>query len=132
MGVWLIACVLALPWQIASAAVESKLRRALDLPSPPLDVAATADGQWTFVLLEGGEIRIYGSAGDLQGTIRVGDRAERIAPSPSGDQVYVTFRGEKQLKAFSVEFSYSIDVTGSPFKGPSDAPVVIAVFSDFQ
>ena len=25
-----------------------------------------------------------------------------------------------------------IKVAGSPFRGPSDAPVVIAVFSDFQ
>jgi len=27
---------------------------------------------------------------------------------------------------------HKIDVTGLPFKGPTDAPVTVAVFSDYQ
>jgi len=27
---------------------------------------------------------------------------------------------------------YAIDVTGSPFKGPADAPVIVVAFSDYQ
>lgn len=131
-GGLLMAWALALPCPSALGEVGSSVRWTLDLPAAPVDVAATADGQWTFVLLENGELRIYGAAGELQGTLRVGEGAQRIAPSPNGEQVSVAYRGARQLRIFAVEFSYAIDVTGSPFKGPADAPIVIADYSDFQ
>jgi hypothetical protein len=132
----LALCVFGLTIANASvesrAAVESSVEKTVHLDHAPLDVATSADGSSTFVLLEGGEVRIYSADGALKGELRVGDRAEKIAASTRGDQLFVTSRADQTLKVVMVDFVHQIDVTGSPFKGPADAPVAIAVFNDFQ
>jgi len=116
----------------SGAEVEGEVLKTLAVGVAPLDVAASADGRWTFVLFPGGEVRVYSADGESQGTLQVGSGAERIASSPQGDRLFVTSRAPEQISIVSVDFVYPIDVAGSPFKGPADAPVVVAVFSDFQ
>jgi hypothetical protein len=130
IGFALLAAVV-LP-RFSGAAVESEVLKSLSLEAAPLDVAVSADGRWTFVLLPKGEIQVYSASGELQGGLRVGEGAERIAPSPQGDRLFVTSRSPQELSIVGVDFVYPIDVTGSPFKGPAGAPVVVAVYSDFQ
>ncbi len=130
----LLAPLLALliaPWS-ALAAVEGEVLATLPLEAAPLDVAVSADGRWTFVLLHGGEIRVYGGDGELQGTLRVKEGAEGIAASPAGDRLFVSGRNPDRVDVVSVDFVHPIDIAGSPFKGPADAPVVVAVYNDFQ
>ena len=115
-----------------SAAVEGEVLTTLPLESAPLDVAVSADGRWTFVLVQGGEVRVYGADGELQGTVRVKDGALGIAASPTGDRLFVSGRDPDRVEVVSVDFVHPIDVAGSPFKGPADAPVVVAVYNDFQ
>ncbi len=38
----------------------------------------------------------------------------------------------RQVKGLRLSFVQDIDIKGSPFKGPADAPVVITIFSDYQ
>lgn len=116
----------------AVAAVQGEVVKTLPMTAAPLDVAASADGRWTFVLLPGGEVRVYSAVGELQGSLQVGESAERIAPSPQGDRLFVTHRAPEEVAVVAVDFVYPVEVTGSPYKGPVDAPVVVAVFSDFQ
>jgi len=118
--------------QGSHAKVEGQVLKELPLSAAPLDVTASADGRWTFILLPGGEVRVYSEAGEPQGSLEVGPRAEHISSSPQGDRLFVTSRGPDELSIVSVDFVYPIDVAGSPVKGPDDAPVVVAVFSDFQ
>lgn len=117
---------------VARAAVKGRMLRSLPLGAAPLDVAATADGRWTFVLMPGGEVRVYSASGKSEGSLQVEQGAERIAPSPAGDRLFVSGSSLRQVDIVAVDFVYSIDVTGSPFEGPADAPVVVAVYSDFQ
>ncbi len=126
-----LLAVLAAPWS-APAAVEGEVLATFPLESAPLDVAASSDGRWTFVLLKGGEVRVYGAEGELQGTLRVKDGALGIAASPTGDRLFVSGRDPDRVDVVSVDFVHAIDVAGSPFKGPADAPVVVAVYNDFQ
>ncbi len=130
----MLVAVLAVPLLPSggSAAVEGEVLATLPLEAAPLDVAVSADGRWTFVLMKGGEVRIYGADGEFQGTLRVEDGANGIAASPQGDRLFVSGRGPDRVDVVSVDFVHPIDVAGSPFKGPADAPVVVAVYNDFQ
>jgi hypothetical protein len=38
----------------------------------------------------------------------------------------------KTVEIVTIDFIQNINVSGSPFKGPEDAAVVIAVFDDFE
>lgn len=104
----------------------------LDLDSKPLDVVTDAKGKTIFILTPG-EVLVYSSDGkEMKGRIPVDQGIERIAVSPKGDQLFLTDEENKKLSIIKVDFVQNIDVTGSPFKGPANAPVTIAVFSDYQ
>ena len=113
-----------------SAEVEQRLARSIRLPAAAVDVATTADGQRTYVLLADGTVQIYDDAGASLGQLTLGSKARAIAPSPDGSVLYVTVGDELQVVA--VEMVYQLEVADSPFRGPADAPVTVAVFNDFQ
>jgi DNA-binding beta-propeller fold protein YncE len=118
---------------VRPATVEWEIIKSLDTGDrPPLDVAVSPDGKSIFVLTEKGQIWIYTNAGDLAGKITVGSQAERIAVDPDGERLYVTNRPNKRVDVILVDMIRDISLSGAPFKGNAKAPVVIAVFSDFQ
>jgi hypothetical protein len=114
------------------AAVEWNIQRTLNLTEPPLDVAVSLSGRWVFVLTESGDVHIYTPEGRLEGTLHVGRRVDQIRVGPREDLLLLTSREEKTVQIMTLDFIRPINVSGSPFKGPEDAPVVIAVFSDFE
>ena len=113
-----------------TAEVEQRLSRSIRLPDAAIDVAATADGKRTFVLLANGTVQLYDAGGRSQGQLTVPAKARAISPSPDGSLLYVAVGNELQVVA--VDMVHQLDVTGSPFRGPADAPVTVAVFDDFQ
>lgn len=112
--------------------VEWEILNSLNTETRPLDVAVSADGKSIFVLTENGQIRIYSSDGILTGKIAVDLQAERIAVDPDGERIYVTNRPAKRVDVILVDVIRDINLAGAPFKGKDQAPVVLAVFSDFQ
>jgi DNA-binding beta-propeller fold protein YncE len=116
----------------ASAAIEWDLLKSLETDSRPLDVAVSADGKLVFVLTEKGTVFIFGADGTLIDRIAVGPRAERIAADPEGERLYVTQRQTRRVDVIQIDTLREIKLAGAPFKGPEKAPVVVAVFSDFQ
>jgi len=98
----------------------------------PLDAAVSLNGKWIFVLTDQGSILIYSSDGTLKEKISVGDHVDGIKVGPRENILLLTSRKNKTVQVISLDFIQNIDVSGSPFKGPADAPVVIAVFNDFQ
>jgi len=116
----------------ASAQIEWKIREQIPLTSAPLDNAVSADGQLLFIL-SAGEILMYSlSQNKTIDTIPIDKDYDRISVSPRGDSLFVSSSVGKSLKIIDLEFIYQIDVSGLPIKGPADAPVTIAVFSDYQ
>ena len=114
------------------AEVESSIAATFNLDKSPIDVVTTTDGRWAYILTPG-EVQVYSlSTKSLQGRVPVDKEAGRISVSPKGDQLYVINEKTKTLSVITVAFIQKIDIQGSPFKGPVDAPVVIAVFSDYQ
>ena len=114
------------------AAVEWDIQRTLNLMEPPLDVAVSLNGRWVFVLTQSGSVHIYTPDGRLEETIQVGPRVDQIRVGPREDLLLLTSKADKTVQMVTLDFIRPINVSGSPFKGPDDAPVVIAVFSDFE
>jgi hypothetical protein len=114
------------------AEVEWEIQETLKLDSPPLDVAVSVNGKWRFVLTDKGAIIIFSSDGTEQDKIDVGDHVDEIAVGPKEDVLFLKSRKNKTVEVVTLDFIRDINVQGSPFKGPVDAPVVIAVFTDFQ
>ena len=114
------------------AAVEWDLLKTFKIEVMPLDMAISKYGRWIFVLTEQAEILIYSSDGKLNGKIPVGNFIDGIKPGHSENILLLSSRKDKTVQTVGFDFIQDINVAGSPFRGPSDAPVVIDVFSDFQ
>ena len=129
IGVGLMTVTLA---TAAHAAVGLQTIREFTLPVKPLDVALSPDGRLTFVLADNGTILVYAVDSGLKDTITVGPGIDRIAVADEGHTLVLTNSKTKQVRQVAVAFQAMIDIADSPFKGKKDAPIVLAVFSDFQ
>lgn len=117
---------------VSRATIEWDLQATLSTSKPPLDVALSEDGKYTFVLLDNGVVEVFLASGKLEDTIDTGISAASITLSPAGDKLYLVDRGSKAVKVVALDFIQPINTAGAPFKGPAAAPVVVAIFSDFQ
>lgn len=126
--------ILAAPCQ---AGVDWEVSNTLKTPAAPLDIAASLDGKWTFVLAEGGKLLIYSDKGALEETIAVDPAMDRIASSGLQaanipDRIYLAGGKSKTVQTVTLDFSVPINIQGAPFLGPENGPVVIVAFSDFE
>jgi hypothetical protein len=55
-----------------------------------------------------------------------------ISSSPSGDFLLLADSTANTLEIVKLDYVVDIDISNLPFKGPENAPVLIAVFSDYQ
>ena len=117
---------------LALAEVEKGSSRTIKLEAKPIDMTITADGKYTFVLAEGGKVLIIDSNGNIKDTLKVSESAMSIGTSPDGNYLLLADSAANTLELIQISFIVDIDVSGLPFKGAADAPVVIAVFSDYQ
>ncbi len=130
----LATLILTAPCQ---AGVDWEVSNTLKTPTAPLDVAASLDGKWTFVLAEGGKLLIYTDKGTLEDTIGVDPTMDHIASSGLQaanipDKIHLTSSKNKTVQTISLDFSVQINIQGAPFLGQENAPVVIVAFSDFE
>ena len=116
----------------ASDNVEWDVYKTLKLEESPIDVAVTPDGRRIFVLTDQGKVVIYSSAGKIEAQIDVGQHVDQLKLGPRGDSLILSSGKNKTVEIVTIDFIQKINVSGSPFKGPEDAAVVIAVFDDFE
>ena len=117
---------------LASDNVEWNVYKTMQLDETPIDVALTADGRRIFVLTDQGQVLIYSSTDKMEAKIDVGKHVDQIKLGPRGETLILRSGKNKTVELVTLDFIQKINITGSPFKGPQDAPVVIAVFDDFQ
>ncbi len=132
-----IACLLAVCcWLMfvgyAKAEVDVENVRSIQSSGSPIDMALSGDGQMFFVLTNQGMVDIYTKQGQFIDGIQLSGPADRITSSENGDLVYLSDSASGQIKLVAVDFVQNITTEGSPYKGPENAPVVLAIFSDFQ
>jgi DNA-binding beta-propeller fold protein YncE len=117
---------------VGFAEVEWNIVQTLKLDAPPLDMAVSPDGRRIYVLVDGGNVLMYSNRGILKEKIQFGEQVDQINLGPKGEYLFVSSRQNKTLEIVALNFIYNLNITGAPFKGAKNAPVVITVFSDFQ
>lgn len=118
--------------QTVRADVDYQVKKTIKTAGIPLATAISEDGQKFFVLNAGGKVEIYSEQGEPLGTLELGASAKAITVAPGGDQLFVTDQENQAIRIVNLDFVVPINLAGSPFKGTEQAPVAIAVFSDFQ
>ena len=116
----------------ALAGATWQVHQTVRFDSTPLDMLPDYQAGRVYVLDDAGEILIYGFNGRLKGKIDVGNDVIGIEAGPNDDMLYLLRKEDKSIQSISISITEEIDITGSPFRGRKDAPVTIAVFSDFQ
>ena len=112
--------------------VEWNIRNTLKLDTQPLDVAVSQNGNLIYVLTKSEKILIYSSSGQLKDEIKVGNHVDHINSGPTEEWLFLSSRNNKTVEILHLDFIRQIDISGSPFRGPENAPIAITVFSDFQ
>lgn len=117
---------------VCLAEVDWSVLKTLNLEEPPLDVAFSANRNHIYVLNNKGQILIFNPAGNLLDKIEVGPDIDRMKLVQGPDVLFLTSRKNKTIQIVQLDFVQKINIAGSPYMGPDNAPVVIAVFSEFQ
>ena len=112
--------------------VQWQVENSWQLPDKPIDLVYSLDGQRVFILTDQQQVLVYDAEGNLLGKIAVKKGVSTIDIAPRGERLYLLNDKDNSFTDLSVDFVANIDVTGSPFLGKADAPVTIAVFTDFQ
>ena len=131
-GLILIVLTLLLHSSRVLAEVETSVQQTLKTEAAPIDVAVSPDGRSTFVLTDEGSVLVYDRLGNLTDNINVGNHVNQIEIGPSGERLFATSQQNKTVEIILLSFIYDIRTDGSHFKGDANAPVTIAVFSEFQ
>ena len=114
------------------AQAEWKVFQTLDFEYEPVDMVVAAEKRLVYILNDHGEILIYAFNGRLKGTLNVGRDVYRIKAGPRDDMLFLLRKGSASIQSITISVTEDIEIQGSPFKGAANAPVTVAVFSDFQ
>lgn len=106
--------------------------RQWQLPYAPTDMVQSVDGQYIYILTDNHKLLIYEPNGNLKASVDVDPGVVAIDTDARGENVLLIDKDNKTFSVFSVAFVAEVDTAGAPFKGKAEAPVTIAVFSDFE
>ncbi len=117
---------------VMGAQTDWTVYQTLDLENVPVDMLVEPKNQRVYILDDQGEIAIYTFNGRLKGKITVGPDVLQIKAGPTENMLFLLRQKSKTVESILITLTEQIDIQGSPFKGAADAPVTLAVFSDFQ
>jgi protein-disulfide isomerase len=131
---WLIVIVMVLGWggSAAGEKTEWQVLQTLRLTAAPLDMIVSADNRWIYLLDDNGRLLIYDVNGQVKDSIDVGRDVDHIKVGPREDLVFLLSRVSNSVQLIRINMIEDISLENAPVQGPRDAPVTIAVFSDFQ
>ncbi len=112
--------------------IQWQVEKSWDLPAKPLDLVHSLDGKRVFILTDQQQVLIYATTGELIGKVAVKKGVSAIDIAPRGEKLYLLNENDNSFTDLSVDYVINIDTAGSPFLGKADAPVTIAVFTDFE
>ena len=130
--VFCVAFYFVVTAQLVRAEMDLRIIKHINVKGKPLDVAASADGEFIFVLVPG-EVLVYSIPKDsVTDRIKIDEAFDRLTYSAKNSTLILGSSVNRELSIIQVERVYNIVLSGLPFKGPADAPVAIAVFEDYQ
>lgn len=116
----------------AQAAFEWKETSSLPVEGQSLATATSADGRWLYVLTHG-EVLIYALGENRIETRIPVDRAfDQLTYSPTTNSLILSGKTAKVIRVVQLEQVHAFSYDGLAFQGPENAPVTIAIFSDYQ
>jgi hypothetical protein len=117
---------------VISAEIEWTTGGQLGLKAPPLDISASADGKWLYILCPG-EIAVYSFNEDkIVNRIPVDKTVDRMIYVKEKNALVATSSSKNTVQIIQLEIVHKFSFSGLPYKGPKRAPITIAVFSDYQ
>jgi hypothetical protein len=118
--------------QLLYADMEWRVVKELQLKDKPLDMANALDGKTLFILVQGEVLVQDMRSNDVSQRIPVGKEFDKLVHSPRNNTLILTSSSTKTLKIIQLERIHQFDFSGLPHMGTKNAPVTIAVFSDYQ
>lgn len=115
-----------------SEKIEWKVQSSWGLDGKPVDIVHSLDHKLVFVLTKANEVLVYDNKGKLQGKIPVGANVAAIDIAPQGEALYLVDKEADTFTSISLNYVVDIDTTGNYFIGNPEAPVTIALFTDFE
>jgi len=115
-----------------NSGIDTSVKATWKIDAKPIDFAHTLDNKRVFILGDDSKVHVFSAEGGKQGSIDVDKGVTAIDIAPRGELLYLVNQKDNTFTSLSVSFTATIDVTGAPFLGDANAPVVLAVFSDFQ
>jgi len=122
----------AAPAATAPSKIDWNIEKTWELPDKPLDISYSLDGKQVFILTDQHTVLVYNNTGELTGSIPVDKGVSAIDIAPRGEKLYLINGETKSFSDLTIDFVADINTAGSPFRGQANAPVTIAVFTDFQ
>jgi len=116
----------------SSSELLTEINTSWQVPYKPLDLVQSVDGKVLYILTENNRVLIYEPNGTLKGSIEVEQGITAIDTDARGENIFLINSEKSTFTSLSVDFVVEIDTAGSYFKGKADAPVTVAVFSDFE
>jgi len=115
---------------VIAANLELTISGQLDLKAPPLDICASADGKWLYILSEG-EILVYSFSDEtVVNRIPIDKAFDRMIYLQENNALVVTSHSGNTLQIIQLELVFA--TSGLPYKGSERASVTVAVFSSYQ
>lgn len=112
--------------------LEWQIEKQWQLPESPVDFVHSLDGKYVFILTKNQHVQIYTAEGKFEGSIPVEKGVTAIDIAPRAETLYLIDNEKNSFTALSIDFIQDINTAGSPFLGPENAPVTIALFTDFE
>ena len=132
----LIIIIVIILASTVQAKIDWKVINSFKADTPVLDMAASFDGKYVFVLSPG-KIQVFSKKGKLEDSLQVNSTMTNIVvtgynKARIGNQIVLSSRQTGEIQQITYDFIVSIDIKESAFLGLAEAPVSIVVFSDFQ
>jgi DNA-binding beta-propeller fold protein YncE len=116
----------------AHGGMKAEEKKQFNLGEKPLDIASSLDGTKIFVLVQG-KVLVYSVAEDrITDSLPVDNDLDKVALTGRGNTLILSSSSGKRVEIISFQIIQNIDISGLPFRGPAEAPVTIAVYSDYQ
>lgn len=126
------ATVFATPVKKESTSLDWKVQNQWQIPESPIDIVHSLDGRYVFVLTSQQKVLIFTAQGTLEGSVPVDKGVNAIDIAPRAELLYLIDGEKKTFTTLSIDFVKDINTVGSPIRGLAEAPVTIAVFTDFE